>query len=290
MPDSAFAETERQFSSLLLEASGAFPIRLSRFFLPGIRRSDEVRLILEASYQNLPKLFGGRFDALIVTGTEPLAPDLQSEPYWPALVEVLGWAERSVFSVVLSCLAAHGALVLEGGAREHLTTKCSGVFAHRVTKPHPLTEGLGDYVVMPHSRLNDVPLAVVEALGYRDLLPSSEVSWTLAARQRGTCVTVLVQGHPEYAGTSLLREFRRDFQRFLDKTRPTAPNIPTGYLDDPELNMVRSFVEQAQCRADGQPTGSFPFDEAAAGLRATWRASAVQLYSNWLRLVACSRT
>ena len=67
-----------------------------------------------------------------MTGTEPRQPDLRNEPYWPALTEVLEWAERNTASTVLSCLAAHaGVLHSDGIPRHRLSDKQFGVFEYQ---------------------------------------------------------------------------------------------------------------------------------------------------------------
>ncbi len=48
--------------------------------------------------------------------------------------------------------------------------------------------------------------------GYRIAVRSDAVGWAVATRQIGVAQVVLVQGHPEYDPSSLLREYRRDAQ------------------------------------------------------------------------------
>ena len=95
-----------------------------------------------------------RFDGMIMTGTEPRQPDLRNEPYWPALAEVLEWAERNTASTVLSCLAAHaGVLHSDGIPRYRLSDKQFGVFEYKKVGHHALTEHAGDMMRIPHSQL-----------------------------------------------------------------------------------------------------------------------------------------
>src|SRR5208282_4568458 len=142
--------------------------------------------------------------------------DLRKEPYWEALADLIGWAEGTAASALLSCLAAHAAALLFDGIERHtLPVKCSGVFVQAIRKRHPLTEGLGALVHIPHSRLNDLPSGLLQDDGYTNLIESPEMNWTVAVKDRGSCTFVLIQGHPEYSTSSLLREYRRDLQRFL---------------------------------------------------------------------------
>jgi len=118
MPDSAFDETERQFLGLLEGATreiGDITVRFSRYSLPV---SSEVRRRAagRSDYWPIDHICVGQPDGLIVTGTEPLTDDLRTESYWDALAELIGWAEGSTASTLLSCLAAHAAALLSTGS------------------------------------------------------------------------------------------------------------------------------------------------------------------------------
>jgi homoserine O-succinyltransferase len=294
MPSSAFDATEQQFVELLKAAAtelGGTTVRLSRYSLPGLERSPEVHERLARDSSPIELIYGTRPDGLIVTGTEPLADDLRAEPYWGALAELLGWASGTTASVVVSCLAAHAAaLLFDGIERETLPAKCSGVFVQDVAGGHLLTEGLGQKVHMPHSRLNDLPSASLQSGGYADLIASEEMNWTVAVKDQGDCTFVLVQGHPEYSTTSLLREYRRDMQRYLRGERPHVPSIPVGYLDTEGRRLLESFEAQALGDAlDPELMNEFPFEPVAERLVNTWQSSGTRLYANWLRLIQCRR-
>ena len=88
-------------------------------------------------YTDISELFNSRFDAMIVTGTEPKRPDLREEPYWAALVEVLSWAEENTSSAVLSCLAAHEKVVVEG-----LTSEAARAFIETLPSVESLMPAL----------------------------------------------------------------------------------------------------------------------------------------------------
>ncbi len=287
MPDSAFEETERQFIELLesgAEELGGTTVRFSRYWLPGLERSKALQQRLTQDYLPLDLIYGSRPDGLIVTGTEPLTDDLRTEPYWKALTELISWAEESTASALLSCLAAHAAaLFFDGIERRTMPEKCSGVFAHQIGSDHPLTSGLGSVVHIPHSRLNDLPASLLQARGWSNLIESPEMTWTLAVKQRGLCTFVLVQGHPEYSTTSLLREYRRDMQRFLRGERGTMPTIPVGYLDDDSQRLLEGFATRvlAQPRC-AELVKDFPFESVEERLVNTWRPTATRLYANWL--------
>ena len=143
---------------------------------------------------------------------------------------------------------------------------------------------------MPHSRLNDLPAAMLQAGGYTNLIESPEMNWTVAVKEQGACTFVLVQGHPEYSTTSLLREYRRDLQRYVRGERPELPLIPVGYLDAESQLLLENF----EARVRDQPRNpelmsQFPFDDVAQRLANTWKGSGTRLYANWLRFIQCRR-
>ncbi|MFZ2058714.1 MAG: homoserine O-succinyltransferase [Acidimicrobiales bacterium] len=290
MPDSAFEETEQQFIGMLESAAhemGDTEVHFNRYVLPGLERSEAIERRCARDYRAVDHLYDDRADGLIVTGTEPLTGDLRTESYWGALAELFGWAEGSVASALLSCLAAHAAaLLFDGIERETLPAKCSGIFVQSIRTDHPLTEGLGELVHMPHSRLNDLPSALLQADGYSNLIESPEMTWTVAVKDRGSCTFVLVQGHPEYSTTSLLREYRRDLVRFLRGERKVLPAIPVGYVDDESHRLLESFEAQVLARpTDPELISHFPLEPVAQRLVNTWQLSGARLYANWLRLI-----
>jgi len=290
MPDSAFEETERQFIGLLENAAreiGDITVRFSRYSLPGLSRGAAIEQRLARDYSPVDHVYGDRPDGLIVTGTEPLTDDLRTESYWEPLTELIGWAEGSTASALLSCLAAHAAALLFDGIERHtLAVKCSGVFVQAIRTDHPLTEGLGGLVHMPHSRLNDLPSALLQADGYANLIESPEMTWTVAVKDRGSCTFVLVQGHPEYSTTSLLREYRRDLQRYLRGERSAVPAIPVGYVDAESHRILESFEARVLANpSDPELIKDFPFAPVEQRLVNSWQHSGTRLYANWLRLI-----
>jgi homoserine O-succinyltransferase len=294
MPDSAFEATEQQFIGLLERATteiGDTTVVLHRYGLPGLSRSEEIEKRLADDYRPLEDLYRTRPDGLIVTGTEPRADDLRNEPYWEPLAGLIAWAERGTASAVVSCLSAHAAaLLFDGVDRRTLPAKCSGVLSQQVMADHPLTEGLGDLVRIPHSRLNDLPADDLRSRGYANLIESPGRTWTVAVKERGACLFVLVQGHPEYSTTSLLREYRRDLQRFLRGERDVAPAIPTGYLEGEGLRLLECFEAQALAHPRcPELMKDFPFEKVAESLVNTWQVPGTRLYANWLTQIKLRR-
>src|SRR5215471_4178824 len=129
MPDTALKATERQFMKLLQAAAGPRRIRFHCFSLPSVKRSPEAKWHVESEYSDLSELRQHKFDGLIVTGAEPVAPELDQEPYWRDLTELIDWAKLNTRSTIWSCLAAHAAVLhLDRIERRRLPAKCHGVF------------------------------------------------------------------------------------------------------------------------------------------------------------------
>jgi homoserine O-succinyltransferase len=133
----------------------------------------------------------------------------------------------------------------------------------------------------PHSRMNDVPTRLLAECGYVVLVDSPGIGWTVAAREREGCLLMLLQGHPEYTPTALLREYRRDVRRFLDGSASCYPPIPDGYLDREGVAVLEAYrihVEASEC----PNMDDFPFRAAAAHIAVDWQPDSKRLLCNWL--------
>src|ERR1700730_2710152 len=129
MPDGALQATERQFVALLDSAAEGVMVRLSIYALPDVPRNEWGRNHVNRFYSTIQNLWDSQLDGLIVTGTEPRAPNLTDEPYWESLTRILEWAEHNTHSTVWSCLAAHAALLhMDGIGRRRLSEKLFGLF------------------------------------------------------------------------------------------------------------------------------------------------------------------
>ncbi|MCU1495370.1 MAG: homoserine O-succinyltransferase [Acidimicrobiaceae bacterium] len=284
MPDGAFLHTERQFVDLLGAGSGSIAIELRSYTLPGVLRGREIAEHVARLCFPLEDLWASSPDIVIVTGSEPLTATLAAEAYWGDLVHLLEWSTATSSSVVLSCLAAHAALLqFDGIDRTRLAAKLTGVFDQQVRAKHYLTTDLPSSIVLPHSRLNDVPRALVEGVGYEVLIGSEECGWSVAHRLRGHCELVLIQGHPEYEASSLLREYRRDTERYLRGERRDQPALPVGCVASADEDMIASFHGRVVSgELDPLLMGALPFHELAARVGWPWRTAATKLYGNWI--------
>ena len=286
MPDTALRTTERQFGELLSAASHNHPIRLRLFSLPEIPRGDAGRAHVSQNHEDINALWTAHLDGLIVTGTEPRAPALPDEPYWPTLTKLIDWSDDHTSSAVWSCLAAHAAvLYIDGIGRQALPEKLSGVFDCRKAVQHPITVGAPSGWRIPHSRYNGLPMDILMSRGYLILSTSPDVGADMFVKQRRS-LFLFLQGHPEYDAGALLREYRRDVGRFLAGERDSYPEMPRGYFDDDAASAFAAFRQKALQNRHIDLLSQFPFSEAERKLTHAWRSIAVRIYANWLSYLA----
>jgi homoserine O-succinyltransferase len=282
MPDAALLATERQFARLLATAAPGFDIRLQFFALAGVERSSQILGRLRGRYADAETLPSADLDGLIVTGAEPSASELDSEPYWPALTRLVDWTQASATPVIWSCLAAHAAVLhLDGVRRRPLAAKLSGVFACQRANDDAFGRLPPKPMFTPHSRQNELLERDLTTAGYQ-ILTHSETAGVDSFSRRGRSFSLFLQGHPEYAADSLLREYARDVSRYLHAERPTHPAAPCGYFDAPTEIALGELAERATRRKSPELLAEYTQILGHAAPVETWRSTAVQLYGAWL--------
>src|SRR2546427_10135646 len=102
MPDAALEATERQFRALLDAAADGIVARLTLYGLPDVPRTEWGRHHVSSFYSGIGELLDRHHDCLIVTGTEPRAPELRDEPYLGSLTRAIGFGDRSTHAAVSS--------------------------------------------------------------------------------------------------------------------------------------------------------------------------------------------
>jgi homoserine O-succinyltransferase len=290
MPDPALEDTEVQFFELLESAAGDIPVSLKLYSLPKLPRTDGGEKHLSRFYSDISDLLNSRFDGMIMTGTEPREADLRKEPYWPALTEVLDWAEHHTTSTVLSCLAAHaGVLYSDGIPRHRLADKQFGVFEYTKSRQHALTDSAPDRIEIPHSRWNEVRADALGSCGYQVLTQSAEAGVDLFVKKKKGSLFVHFQGHPEYGARTLLKEYRRDIKRFLRQERETYPAMPHGYFDAAAAKLLSGFEESVAAAPREELLAKFPEADVSSAVRATWQVGAASVYRNWLQFLISTK-
>jgi homoserine O-succinyltransferase len=284
MPDPALKATERQFVKLLQAAAGTRRIHFQCFSLPSVQRSPEARWHVESEYADLADLKRRKFDGLIVTGAEPVAPSLDQEPYWRDLTDIIDWARTNTHSTIWSCLAAHAAVLhLDGIERRRLSAKCHGVFDCEAVTSDPLTRAAPAPLKVSHSRLNELVERDLIARGYQVLTRSAQAGVDVFVRQYASRF-VFFQGHPEYDALSLQREYLRDVGRYLARERDAYPAVPASYFDAATEEKLARFEKRARHQRHPALAGELP----ALNLRGDIAAgsAAAALFANWLDLLS----
>jgi homoserine O-succinyltransferase len=286
MPDPALKATERQFMKLLQAAAGPRRIRFHCFSLPSVKRSPEAKWHVESEYSDLADLKRQRFDGLIVTGAEPVAPELDQEPYWRDLTDLIDWARTNTRSTIWSCLAAHAAVLhLDGIERRRLPAKCHGIFDCEAVTNDSLTQAVSVPLKVSHSRLNEIVESDLAAAGYQVLTRSAEAGVDVFVRQYASRF-VFFQGHPEYDALSLQREYLRDVGRYLARERETYPHLPVSYFDAATEEKLARFEKRARHQRHPALSNELP----ALNLRADIAAgsAAAALFGNWLQYLGAN--
>ena len=289
MGDEALKVTERQFSCLVSASAGDIDVELRLFALKRTPRSPRALEYISARYEAASAAMDGDLDALIITGAQPRAARLSDEDYWDELIELIDWAKEHTASTILSCLAAHAAVLhLDGVERRPLPEKCTGVFAFTVQRDHPLAGEQGRAHLIPHSRYNGLLRSDLERAGYA-ILTSSPAHGVDSFTKSFGSQFVFLQGHPEYDANSLAREYRRDMGRYLRRETDRGPPRPKGYFNaqaETELDALERSASEDPTRL---PTEELSRIDALAPAEAQWRDAAISFYRNWINMIAASR-
>ena len=288
MPDTALAATERQFFRLVGESNPIAQFYLHPFTLGELPRGEAARAHIERYYDSFGQIRDEGLDALIITGANVTHPDLSQEPFWEPLREVFHWAQENATSVLCSCLATHAAMQFAHGQKRRALPggKCWGVFPHRVIRQsHPLVNDVNTQFDVPHSRFNDISAAQFGAAGLHVLVESAQAGVHLAVSADGFRV-VYFQGHPEYDTVSLLKEYKREVQRFAVGERGDYPPFPENHFKPREQAILEEYRRRlVAARAAGEPAPEFPEALVATRIDNTWHDTAEGIIGNWIGLV-----
>ena len=287
MPDAALRATERQFIRLVGSCNRIAQFFVYPFSLPALDRSEESLGYIERYYSDFDRLRDAGLDALIITGANVANPELEDEPFWQPLMEVVEWAWDNVASMLCSCLATHAVLKhFHGIDRRPLPQKRWGVYSHRVSaKRHPLLRDINTRFDVPHSRYNDISRAQFEAAGLTVLAESADGGVHMAASPDQFRVFYM-QGHPEYDANSLLKEYRRELYRYASRERDRPPPLPRNYfLGEAERIALEALEAAARAREAGSAYDDTLEADVEGLLDNTWGDTAKAIINNWLGLV-----
>jgi homoserine O-succinyltransferase len=284
MPDAALSATERQFFRLVGESNSIAQFYMHPFTLKELPRNEKGKAHIEKYYESFEQIKEQGLDALIITGANVAGHELSEEPFWQPLIEVIDWAYENVTSTLCSCLATHAVLEFRyQQKRKPLGLKRWGVYSHYVTnRHHPLVNGVNTRFDVPHSRYNQIDQSQFEEAGLHVLAKSEDADVHLAVSEDQFRL-VFLQGHPEYDIISLLKEYKREVNRFVNNERDDYPPFPENYFSlqvQASLNEYQAQVIKAQLAK--QETPEFPESLISSKLDNTWHDTAEAILNNWI--------
>ncbi len=205
---------------------------------------------LNQFYNRFGEIRDERFDGFIITGAPVEQIPFEEVDYWEELKQIMEWTKTHVTSTLHLCWGAQAGMYYHFGIdKKPLPEKAFGLFWHKVlNRKIPLVRGFDDCFLAPHSRHTEVPMdAVRDDERITVLAESDEVGLFLAMANDGR--QIFVMGHPEYDRVTLDGEYKRDLSKGLEIA------MPKNYYpdDDPEKTPLLK-----------------------------WRATANNLYTNWL--------
>jgi homoserine O-succinyltransferase len=287
MPDAALEPTERQFLRLIGESNPIAQFYVHPFTLDALPRDAAARAHIDSYYESFDAIKEQGLDALIITGTNVIGADLSKEVFWEPLIEVADWAHRQVTSTLCSCLTTHAVLDFRyGQRREKRRSKKWGVFRHHVVDAsHPLVADVNSEFDVPHSRWNTVHAHQFEAAGLKILVTSEDGSVHLATSPDGFR-GVFFQGHPEYDTVSLLKEYKRDVNLYIQGHFERYAPMPENYFDGFNAAVMREYQGRVdRALKQGAPIPEFPEHLVVPRLKNTWQDTATAVVGKWVGLV-----
>ncbi len=283
MPDAALEATERQFFRLIGESNQIAQLYIHPFTIPELKRSDKTKKYIEKYYEPFEKLREEGLDALIVTGANVSQPDLELEPFWQPLQNIIRWAWDNVTSTMCSCLATHAVMQSKyGQKRKPLQNgKLWGVYHHRVTnRTHPLVRNMNTVFDVPHSRFNVISPEQFEKAGFKTLVASKEAGTHIAVSPDGFRL-ICMQGHPEYDTISLLKEYQRELKLYKSGKRSKPPPMPVNYFKAETIEKLMLYNPEHMSKDELDILNK----ELVDTLENTWTDSARSILASWTGLV-----
>ena len=205
---------------------------------------------LNKFYVTFEEIKKEKFDGFIITGAPVEQMPFEEVDYWEELKQIMEWTKTNVTSTLHLCWGAQAGLYYHYGIdKVQLDEKLFGVFHHRVlNRKIPLVRGFDDVFLAPHSRHTDVPIEKIRADERLMILAESEKAGAfLTMAEDGR--QIFVMGHPEYDRITLDKEYKRDKEKGLP------------------IQMPENYYEN---------------DDDTKKPLLTWRATANNLYTNWL--------
>lgn len=136
----------------------------------------------------------------------------------------------------------------------------------------------------PHSHVYDTRCQQACDAGWH-VLATGEVSGLYLAVSADGFRHVYCQGHPEYDINSLLKEYKREINRY-SKGIGGKPPLPENYFPEAALETLTGFLDELDTALGaGVAAPSFPEDALLSLLDNTWSDTGRAIFNNWLGLV-----
>ncbi len=288
MPDRALRATESQFIRLIAAGAGDALIHVHPFQIAGLERGASARHYIDQNYLSFEAVTKMSFDGMVLTGANPGERQLQQESFFPYFEQVAHWADDCVPTVMCSCLASHAVLSIFYGIERIrcLPDKRWGVYPHRLTgASSPLVERHELSFEVPRSHVFEMRAEQLAQHGIQILAASEEADFHIGVSPDGF-KWVYLQGHPEYDAISLLKEFKREIQRYCAGQRQDYPPYPIRYFNSDAVAQLDSFRQRLlSARKKGAADVELPEAELAQTLSNPWRRQGEILFHNWIEMM-----
>lgn len=280
MPDAALEATERQFFRLVGHSNQVAQFYIHPFSLSSIKRGEYASSHIKEYYKTFDEIKFQGLDALIISGANVSNPDLAQAPFYKQLRKVVEWSFENVTSTLCSCLATHAVLEFKYSQKRTPNGKKHwGIFPHQVVdRSHPLVKGVNTRFDIPHSRYNGISDTQFNNAGVK-ILATSSVGAHLAVSPDLFRI-VFFQGHPEYDSISLLKEYKREVDLYLEGDRPDYPPFPDNYLSLQNCAILDEY--KARLLSGAATLSDFPENLIMKTLDNTWHDSASAIINNWI--------
>jgi homoserine O-succinyltransferase len=161
--------------------------------------------------------------------------------------------------------------------------KIFGLFDSERLSDHVLLRHIQPKWRVPHSRWNDLAELDLTTCGYTILTKSADAGVDMFVKQFAKSLFVFIQSHPEYHVDTLMREYRRDITRYLNRQQHFYPKLPRNYFDHDVASQLEAIGNDVPNHSGGLTLLE------RAGMPDGWSATSVQLYSNWISYLLTMR-
>ena len=98
----------------------------------------------------------------------------------------------------------------------------------------------------------------------------------LASSKDGSLV--LFQGHPEYGGNSLLKEYQREINNFVSGSRVDYPPLPKNYFSSSKIEKIEELKQSLL----SEPKHITLDESLISDIDLNWQSEGKIIYRNWL--------